>query len=410
MKKWTISLLCLLMACFFCSCSQNNQTAEVISLTIWGSEQQQDLLQEMADRFSELYSREANLKITVCEESEGTCRGTVLFCPEAAADVFCFADDQLVSLVEAEALLPITFEANLVMQECGGEDSVAIDAASVQGTLYSYPSTASNGYFLYYNSKYLTDQDVRSLDTILETAQKNNKKFGMDFTSGWYLYSFYTAAGMFTEITEDGTSNTCNFNKKTGPYTGVDVTNAILKIAMHPAFENINNDAAIKGINDGSLIAFVSGTWNAASVQEAFGDGYAACKLPTYTVDGTQLQMHSVAGYKLFGVNAHSKHPEWAQKLARYITNEQNQLKRFEVVGEGPANIQAAQSESVQSSVAIAALSEQMQYGHLQRVAGSYWDETFKLGNILLAGNIENRDIQELLDEMVAKVTGEDVL
>lgn len=404
MKKMFIIIIMIFLVALLCSCS--NSEREKVELTIWGSEQQQELLQEMAESFIIEHSDEADITVTVCEESEGTCRGTVLFCPEAAADIFCFADDQLASLVEAGALLPVSYEAVEMTEECGGIGSVAIDAASVNNTLYAYPSTASNGYFLYYNSNFFTKEDVKSLDRILEVAEKNGKKFGMELTSGWYLYSFYTAAGMSAEITADGKTNTCNFNKTEGPYTGRDVTESLLEIANNNAFVNVGNDGALEGVRDGSIIAFVSGTWNDSAVKEAFGEGYAACKLPTFTVAGDQLQMHSVAGYKLFGVNAFSKHQLWAQKLARYITNEQNQLKRFEAVGEGPANLNAAKAEIVQQSVAIAALSEQTKYGHLQRVAGSYWDETFKLGHILASGNIENRDIQELLDELVNRITG----
>lgn len=48
----------------------------------------------------------------------------------------------------------------------------AIDAATVDDTLYAYPMTADNGYFLYYNKKYLSDSDVKTLDGILKVAEK----------------------------------------------------------------------------------------------------------------------------------------------------------------------------------------------------------------------------------------------
>ena len=53
----------------------------------------------------------------------------------------------------------------------------AIDAATVDDTLYAYPMTADNGYFLYYNKKYLSDSDVKTLDGILKVSRKNHKKF-----------------------------------------------------------------------------------------------------------------------------------------------------------------------------------------------------------------------------------------
>ena len=36
--------------------------------------------------------------------------------------------------------------------------------------MYAYPLTADNGYFLYYNKAYFSEEDVQSLDRILELA------------------------------------------------------------------------------------------------------------------------------------------------------------------------------------------------------------------------------------------------
>ena len=56
--------------------------------------------------------------------------------------------------------------------------------------------------------------------------------------------------------------------------------------------------------------------WNAVTVEEAWGSGFGAAKLPSYTCGGTQVQMASFSGYKLIGVNAYSKQREWAARLA----------------------------------------------------------------------------------------------
>ena len=77
--------------------------------------------------------------------------------------------------------------------------------------------------------------------------------------------------------------------------------------------------------------------WNAAEVKKAWGDNYAATKLPTFTCAGEQVQMASYAGYKLVGVNAYSQNTEAAMQLARYITNYDNQVKRFQERGLGPS-------------------------------------------------------------------------
>ena len=400
-------LVLILVVC--CSCGKANQQ-QTVKLSVWTSAQDQELMQKIVASFEEEYAKEAKFDITICEEEEYSCADTVLLCPEAAADVFVFADDQLPELVKAEALLPVSLDKEQLIEQNGGKDSAAISAASYDGTLYAYPLTASNGYFLFYNADYFSEEDVKSLETILSVAEQNGKKFGMELTSGWYLYSFFKAAGMDVHINEDGLTNTCEWNNREiadGKYRGVDVTESLLKIAGREGFLNAGNDDFRAGIKDGSIIAGISGTWNATIVQSAFGDGYRATKLPTFEVAGDKLQMHSVVGYKLVGVNANSGEPEWSQKLAEWITNEENQLLRFKERGEGPSNIYAAASEEVQKDEAISALAAQSEFGHQQMVANCYWTASYQFGNVIVSGNIEHRDLQDLLDEMVDSASKE---
>ena len=49
--------------------------------------------------------------------------------------------------------------------------------------LYAYPLTADNGYFLYYNKQYITEEQAKTLDGILEAAAAGSKLFTMDWTS-----------------------------------------------------------------------------------------------------------------------------------------------------------------------------------------------------------------------------------
>ena len=96
---------------------------------------------------------------------------------------------------------------------------------------------------------------------------------------------------------------------------GTDVVDGMLAIATNPAFLPITDGDTANQIATGELGAIVSGTWDAAAVQEAFGDGYAACALPTYTCAGNQVPMGSAAGYKMIGVNANSAQVGWAMEL-----------------------------------------------------------------------------------------------
>ena len=114
--------------------------------------------------------------------------------------------------------------------------------------------------------------------------------------------------------------------------------------------------------------------------------------------------MASFSGCKLIGVNAYSKHPDWAARLAEWMTGEENQNLRFEVRGQGPANVNAANSPQVQSSPAIAALLEQSNYSQLQRVGGKFWDPVAEFSASMAQGNPSGTSLQAQLDRMVEGV------
>ncbi len=115
--------------------------------------------------------------------------------------------------------------------------------------------------------------------------------------------------------------------------------------------------------------------------------------------------MASFSGCKLIGVNAYSQHPDWAARLAEWITSEENQRLRFELRSQGPANISVANSAQVQSSPAIAALLEQSNYSQIQRVGGKFWDPVTEFAASMAQGNPSGASLQDQLDRMVEGVT-----
>ena len=100
-----------------------------------------------------------------------------------------------------------------------------------------------------------------------------------------------------------------------------------------------------------------------------------------------------------------SPHLAWAHKLADWITNEENQILRFEERSQGPANAVAAASDEVGKVPAIAAVIDQSQYGVLQRVGNSYWDACTSFADTIAAGNPDNVPMQELMDRLVKGIT-----
>ena len=413
MKKFLAIALALCMVFALAACGQTAAPAaseapaesaapeakEPIKLTVWVGDNYPAVTEKMIESFKAAYPDET-FDITIGIESESTCKDTILTDPEAAADVFTFADDQLNELVNAGAIQKVEMNVDTIT---AANTAGAIAAASVDGTLYAYPMSASNGYFLYYNSEFFTEEDVQSLNTMVKKAADAGKKVGMQFGAdgGWYLYSFFKGAGLNMAVNEDGVTNSCDWNNE----TGVAVCQGILDLVATGAFIADATSNLVSGAADGSVVALVDGTWDSGAIQEAFGDGYACVKLPTFNVNGEAVQMSSFAGYKLIGVNPHSANVGWAMLLAEWLTNEENQVLRFEDQGDGPSNVNAAASDAVAANPALAALAAQSEFATVQRVGGNYWTNAATLGTILSNGNPDGTPLNELLDTAVAGIT-----
>ena len=400
MKKFLAMVLALaMMLTMVASCAM----AEEVSLRVWvGDNADIDWINTVIANF-QAANPDKTYKIEVGVQTEGDCSKVVLTDPTAAADVFTFADDQFNSLYNAGALQQVVIDPEAVIA-ANTPGSVAA-ATGADGNLYAYPATADNGYFMFYNKEYFTEEDVQTLDGMMAKAAEAGKKVGFPMSNAWYFYSFFKGAGLDMTVSEDGVTNTCNWNATDTPITGVQVVEALLAVTSNPGFMEADSDPFEAGETDGTIIAGVSGTWNANTAAEVWGDNYAATKLPTFTVNGEQVQMSSFAGFKLVGVNSYSENVGDAMDFAAFMTNEESQALRFEMRSQGPSNINAAASDAVQANPAIAALAAQSAYADVQRVGQAYWDAAAALGKIIVNGNPDNIELQTLLDNCVAGIT-----
>lgn len=369
---------------------------ETVNLKVWGSIDAQDLLKEMVESFKQEYpEKEYNIEFGIVSEADAKAR--YLEDPEAAADVFFFANDQLKDMVKAGALYQIagSYKEKVIAQN--GEGSV--ESATVDNKLYAFPETADNGYFMYYDKSVISSEDAKSLDSILAACKESNKKFYFDLSNSWYVASFFFGAGCSLGIDENG-KQTCNFNNA----DGLSAANAIKELTASPYFMGGDQSVLTGGMGD-SLAAGVCGTWVANAMKEKLGDNYAATKLPTFTRDGEQVQLGSFAGYKLCGVSKVTKSPVDAMKLAQWFTNEQNQLLRFEKRGIGPSNIKVAAMDEVLKTPELAALAQQSLYAVSQNdVLGTFWGPVEAFGANMEAFNYEP-SIQAQLDDVVSQIT-----
>lgn len=383
--------------------SETDETlkAGTIPLTVWAEESDFEMLSEMIASFQEHYASQAAFEITLSPQADSNTCNMVLDDIHSAGDIFSFPDDQFTRLMAAGVLEPI--DNAEAVSAANVPESVA--AASWHDMLYAFPYTADNGYFLYYDKTYFTEQDVQTLDGLLSAAAAAEKQISMELNSGWYLYAFFGQTGLELGINSDNVTNYCNWNTTEGAVKGTDIARSILNLTTNPAFSFNTDSDFIAKVQDGSVIAGISGTWNATQIRNAWGSDYGAVKLPTFTCAGRQIQMASFTGYKMMGVNAYSPNKQWAMKLADWLTNEENQYLRFVQKNQIPSNSNAAASDAAAQIPAVQAILEQSKYGNLQRVGVKYWDACTDFANIMIAGNPNNIGLQQLMDTLTEGIT-----
>ncbi len=395
-----VGLVVLMVAALVTGCAPKPKP--VVALTLWGSQDDQAMLQTMANSFKAAHTdKDYTITLGVC--GEDVAKDTVLKDLDAAADVFAFASDQIAALQGAGALLPVTVDTDAIKT---ANSSASVTAATVGGQLMAYPSSADT-YFLYYDKKYLSDAEAGSLETIMgKSLPTGVTNFAMNLSNGWYIASFFFASGckLFGDTGVDPTQ--CDFNSAKGLAAG----QYMIQLAANKktfADYGANYDSTMcQNFKDRKLAAAVSGTWNATKVQEALGTDYAATKLPTIKINGSDVNMGSFANFKLYGVNSHTKAAADAMALAEWVTNKDNQLLRFQTRSFAPTNV-TIDASTLSSNVAVAADALQGKYATLQASItqmSNYWTPAAALGTSIGNGKTTNATLQKDLDAMVKQI------
>ena len=363
-----------------------------LELTVWGSAAQQETLKQMVVKFEEANPEtKYNIKVGICEEDMAV--SNIAPDPSAAADVFCYSNDQLVPLLRVGALAKLggIFLDNVKTEN--SEDSVAsgsVAYGTADEKVYGYPYASDNGYFMFYDKSVITDEQVGSLESIISVCETKNKKIAWAVDVPWYTAGWFFAFGCDYSVEYDYNDNykEKNIEISLNNEGGINACKAMSKLTSSKAFsgKSTDNEKIITGFTTKSTAVAVSGTWNAPQIKKILGENYGVCKLPTVNVNGQDVQLSSFKGYKLFGVNPHSgdKIVE-AHKLAAFLSSEAMQAERFEKYMVGPTNNAAA--NAVKDDVTFAALNEQKQFAKDQTsVPSSFWEPLKGVGLNIIDG------------------------
>lgn len=384
----------------------NSGNKKTVTLTVWGAQEDQQMLKEMCDAYAK-ENTEVNYKFNFGVLGEGNSSDKILNDVEAGPDIFNFPSDRINTFYAAGALARIGGDMETAVKAENAEG--AVDAATVkvngEDHLYAFPVTGDNCYFLYYDKNVFKDpKDLQSLDKILDTAEAEGKKVHFKINDdGWYLASFFFAD---EDLGYDVTYNDRMVEEKIAinfdTEDGLDVMKSIRHYIGRDGFVAQTDDskiiAAFTPDKNGKreAAAAVSGTWNAATIKQLLGDDMGVCILPTVKIDGEDVRLSGFMGYKLMGVNGYSKNKGEATKLAAYLTNEQNQLKRFKDRGFAPTNKKAAATTEVVNDPVISVVLEQAAYNRSQKnVPSTFWTPMASLITPLLTAKAEGKVVTD---------------
>lgn len=316
-------------------------------ITVWVGEGTDTLTKQQIERFNKTNEDGVKFKATVEIVSESKAAGNAISTPASCADIFCFAQDQLARVVHSNLLASLnSASVKSITENC---DEASIEAAKIGDTVRAFPFTKDNGYFMYYDKRVVATEHVGSLEDILADCEAAGKNFSMNLTKdggSWYSAAFFYATGCRSEWTTDANGNFTNYDDNFLSDEGVVALKGLQKVLKSSRYISSAEVADLSAATPSAVV--VSGIWGYKAAQQALGADLGVAPLPSFTVDGESYQLVSYLGSKLMGVKPQSDpyRAAYLQKLAIYLTSEECQKERFEAVGWGPSNIEAAKQAS----------------------------------------------------------------
>ena len=333
-------LLCAVLTAFtllsaLSGCGQSDGAsadgAERVRLMVWSSweDQSEDngaWLGTCCERFAERHPQ-WDITFVYGVADEANAANSVAQDPEASADVFLYANDNITTMTDAQALAK--FGGKYAEEIRAGASQTIVDSVTLDGYLYGVPFT-TNTWFMYYDKRVFSDADITSLEAMLEKGVVS-----FPLTTSWYLPAFYFGNGC--TLFGDGTQE--ELGADFGGEKAAAVTNYLVDLVKNPHFVVDADGSGMAGLRDGTINALFSGSWVYDSVREILGDDMGAAALPAYQLNGEAKQMYAYSGSKAVGVNATSDYMVPAVELAIYLGSAEAQKLHYELRSVIPCSV-----------------------------------------------------------------------
>ncbi len=401
MKKVLALILTLALVVSSCVVASAESLAGTYDITLWVAEKAVDLTKQQIADFNASNELGIVFNATVEPVSEADAATQMITDVEAGGDIFCFAQDQFARLVQAGALAPLGEGAAAFVKE--NNDAGTVAAAISGDTVYAYPLTADNGYFMYYDKSVIPEEDVDSLEKLIADCEAAQKYFAFEMqSSAWYLASFFFATGCVSEWETDDDGNFISVHDTFNSPEGLIAVKGMEKLVKSDF--HLSSSSGSEFSSNAAIV--VTGTWDYETVKGILGDNMGVTDLPSFEVDGKEHHLGSFNGCKLLGVKPQVDAYKLAalHQLARYLTGEKGQQERFEALSWGPSNLTVQASDAVQANPGLAALIAQSPYSVPQyQIHGSWWDIAKVIGDDVKNAEDE-AGLQQALDNYYDKI------
>jgi arabinogalactan oligomer/maltooligosaccharide transport system substrate-binding protein len=400
------SISAILAASMLAGCSSNTATSAsaksedekiTATITVWGpQEDQSDDNGNWLKKETEAFAKEhpnwnLTFKYGVCSEADAS--KTVTADPEAAADVYMFANDQIGTLVDANAISKLG--GDTLKQIKKNNSDAVVNTVTYNGDVYGVPYTG-NTWFLYYNKKVISDEDAKSLDSMMKDG-----KVSFSVNDSWYIAGMFAANGA-TFFGDDGQDESAGI--KLGDNASA-VTDYLIDALASGQLVNDDNGSGLAGMADGSVSAMFSGSWDYQNVVDAIGkENVGIAALPTVNINGKDEQMMSFAGSKAVAANPNCKYPEVAVALAAYLGGASAQKDHYDL-----RNIIPTDSSIDISGDALAeAQSDTMNKTSILQPSwsemGNWWTPAENFGNAIINGEVTKANSADKTSELETQV------
>ncbi len=402
MKKLLALLLSVCMILSMASFAGADSLAGTYDIKVWVADAIVDLTKKQIEDFNATNEFGIVFNATIEAVGEGDAATQMVTDVEAGGDIFCFAQDQFARLVEAGALAKLGQGAAKAVAENSDEDAVKA-VTTGDGTLWAYPLTADNGYFMYYDKSVIPDEDVDSLEKLIADCEAAQKNFAFEMnTSAWYLASFFFGTGCVSEWQTDEDGKFTAVHDTFNSPEGLIAAKGMQKLVTSPIHVSSSEASALAS----NAAIVVTGTWASSAIKQILGDNMGVADLPSFEVDGAEYHLGSFFGFKLMGVKPQVDPAKAAalHRLAQYLTGAKCELERHAAVGWGPANLEAKADEAVANDPILQAVYAQKEFGVVQSaIHGSWWDVAKVIGDEVKAAASED-DLKQALQNYEDKM------